>query len=531
GVVFVDLSPLTDPNLVMPTIAAALGVHETAGQPLFETLMSVLTRKRLLLVLDNCERVLAAAPTMAALVSGSPQVTILATSREPLRVRGEREFPLLPLPLPGADHWPTLVDLADNPAVALFVERATATTPDFALTAANASSVAAICQRLDGLPLAIELAASRIRVLPPAAMLARLEHRLPLLTGGGRDLPARQQTMRDAIAWSYDLLDPDEQALFRYLAIFAGGFTLEAADAVAGSAAHEGLPVLDGITALVEQSLVRQMTGVDDNPRYLMLETVREFGLERLAASGEEANVRRRHAAHFLQVADTLEHRVQMFMNVETLRHVAAEHDNVRLALAWFDEQGEIDALLRLSATLYALWFARGFYQEGSQWVERALARAGERGDDARVQALVAAGMLAVFQGAYDRAEVLLDQGVQQARALHDPFLISESLIYTSLLSYRRGEYRQAEGVLAEAQGLLSGLDDRERSAMPSQLAGDIALAQEHFDLAAAQYEESLARFEATGNTWQLIDAQAGLAGVRFCTGHLADAMALAPNT
>ena len=233
GVVFVDLSPLTDPDLVVPTIAAALGVREVTGQPLLETLSTFLAPKRLLLVLDNCERVLAAAADIVTLLAASPGLTVLATSREPLRVRGEREFPLLPLPLPAADRLPAIAELAQVPAVALFVERATAVQPTFALTADNAAAVAAICQRLDGLPLAIELAAARVKVLPPAALLARLERRLPLLTGGGRDLPARQRTMRDAIAWSYDLLSPEEQALFRRLAVFAGGFTLEAAEAVA----------------------------------------------------------------------------------------------------------------------------------------------------------------------------------------------------------------------------------------------------------------------------------------------------------
>ena len=235
GVFFVDLSPLTDPALVVPTIAATLGVREVVGQPLLQTLSGFLADKRLLLLLDNCERVLAAAPDVAALLAASPTVSILATSRASLHIRGEREFPLLPLPLPAADRLPPLEELAQVPAVALFVELASASRPDFALTAENAAAVAAICRRLDGLPLAIELAAARVKVLPPAALLARLEQRLPLLTGGGRDLPARQRTMRDAIAWSYDLLAPEEQALFRRLAVFAGGFTLDAAEAVAGA--------------------------------------------------------------------------------------------------------------------------------------------------------------------------------------------------------------------------------------------------------------------------------------------------------
>ena len=343
GVFFVDLSPLTDPALVVPTIAATLGVREVVGQPLLETLSGFLTDKRLLLLLDNCERVLAAAPDVAALLAASPTVSILATSRAALHIRGEREFPLLPLPLPAADRLPPLEELAQVPAVALFVELAAASQPDFALTADNAAAVAAICRRLDGLPLAIELAAARMKVLPPAALLARLEQRLPLLTGGGRDLPARQRTMRDAIAWSYDLLAPEEQALFRRLAVFAGGFTLDAAEAVAAPGA--ALPVLDGVVALVEQSLLRQMPGLDDEPRYQMLETVREFGLERLAAAGEADEVRQRHARHFLMLAERRVHGMQLFMDLESLTRVAPEQDNVRLALAWFDDHGEIDGV------------------------------------------------------------------------------------------------------------------------------------------------------------------------------------------
>src|SRR5215213_8404216 len=262
GVFFVDLSPLTDSTLVMPTIAATLGVREVVGQSLLQTLAGFLTDKRLLLLVDNCERVLAAAPDVASLLAASPSVSILATSRASLHIRGEREFPLLPLPLPPAERLPPLEELAKVAAVALFVELASAINPEFALSAGNAAAVVGICRRLDGLPLAIELAAARIKALPPAALLARLEQRLPLLTGGGRDLPARQRTMRDTLAWSYDLLSPEEQTLFRRLAVFAGGFTLDAAEAVA--APGEGFPALDGVLALVEQSLMRQMPGTHD---------------------------------------------------------------------------------------------------------------------------------------------------------------------------------------------------------------------------------------------------------------------------
>ena len=337
GVFFVDLAPLTDPALVIPTIATTLGVREVVSQPLFQTLSGFLMDKKMLLLLDNFERLLAAAPDVGALLATSPQLAVLATSRGSLHVRGEREFPLLPLPLPAADHLPPLEVLAQVPAVALFVDLASATQPNFSLTSENAVAVSAICRHLDGLPLAIELAAARVKVLPPAALLARLKQRLPLLTGGGRDLPARQRTMRDAIAWSYDLLAPVEQALFRHLAVFAGGFTLDAAEAVAAS--QGDLWILDGVVTLVEQSLLRQMPAVGDEPRYQMLETVREFGLERLEGAGED---RRGPAAtwrHFLPLADEPDPRnADLHGPRELRRRVAPEQDNMRLALSWFDD-------------------------------------------------------------------------------------------------------------------------------------------------------------------------------------------------
>jgi predicted ATPase/transcriptional regulator with XRE-family HTH domain len=373
GVVFVDLSPLTDSTLVLPTIASTLGVREVAGQPLHETLATFLAPKRLLLLLDNCERVLAAAPDIATLLAASPGLVILVTSREPLHVRGEREFPLLPLAVPAADHRLTVEELAQVPAITLFVERVTAGLPDLALTEDNAAAIATICRRLDGLPLAIELAAARVKVLPPAALLARLEKRLPLLTGGGRDLPARQRTMRDAIAWSYDLLRPEEQALFRRLAVFAGGFTLAAAEAV--TEPSEALSVLDGVVVIVEQSLLRQSASSEAEPRYQMLETVREFGLERLASAGESVLVRGQHARYFLQLSEGRSRGIPILMDPETLARMAPEQDNARLALAWFEEQDDSDALLELSAMLYGLWLARGLHQEGLIWLNRALER------------------------------------------------------------------------------------------------------------------------------------------------------------
>jgi predicted ATPase/class 3 adenylate cyclase len=410
GVFFVDLSPLTDPALVVPTIAATVGVREVTGQRLHDTLAGSLAEKRLLLVLDNSEHVLAAAGELARLLAACPGVSILTTSREPLHVRGEREFPLQPLALPPAHRLPRIEEMARVPAVSLFVERATASHPEFALTADNASAVAAVCQRLDGLPLAIELATARVKMLPPAALLARLEKRLPLLTGGGRDLPARQRTMRDALAWSYDLLTGEERALFRRLAVFSGGFTLAAAEAV--TPVQLTPAVVDHLGALIEQSLLRQMPGRDDEPRYMMLETVREFGLERLTLEGEEPEARELHAAYFLGFAEHLEHG-QYDLGAQ---EVLAERDNLRLALSWFDERNEVDSLLRLVAAIQRHWLAWGLYPEGLQWIERALERSSQTAVPARVQALDAAVNLALFQGDYSRAEAFNTKELAIAR-------------------------------------------------------------------------------------------------------------------
>jgi predicted ATPase/DNA-binding XRE family transcriptional regulator len=530
GVVFVDLSPLTDPDLVVPAIAAVLGVREVIGVPLLATLSTVLASKRRLLVLDNCERVLAAAADIVTLLAASPGLTVLATSREPLHVRGERVFPLLPLPLPAPDQLPAIAALAQVPAVALFVERAEAIQPDFTLTAENAAAVVAICRHLDGLPLAIELAAARINVLPPTALLARLERRLPFLTGGGRDLPARQRTMRDAIAWSYDLLSAEEQALFRRLAVFAGGFTLDAAEAVAMPAGC--LPVLDGVVALVEQSLLRQMPGTGDEPRYQMFETVREFGLEQLTLAGELDDARERHARHFLALSERLVQGIQIFMDLESITRVAAEQDNVRLALGWCDAQGEIDGLLGLSSLLYGLWLAHGLYREGLHWLERALERSSHTAFAGRVQALVAAGMLATYQGDYAHAATFSAEGLTLARESGDPLLVGQALTIAGFLAYRRADYAQGEELLNDGYRRLNQLGDtvpgaRADTGFALLSLGSIALAQEQFDRAEPHLQGALERFQLAGNEWGIGEAQDALGAVSYCTGNGARAARL----
>jgi predicted ATPase/transcriptional regulator with XRE-family HTH domain len=424
GVLFVDLAPLREAQFVLPTLASTLGVRERAGQPLLETLSRFLAPKQLLLLLDNCEQVLEAAPDIAALLATSPQLSVLATSRATLLVRGERIFPVPPLPLPAWGRRTAFDELAHVPAVALFLERATASAPTFALTSDNAVAVAAICQRLDGLPLAIELAAAWIRVLAPGALLDRLEQRLLLLTGGSRDLPARQRTMRDTIAWSYELLAPPQQTLFRHLAVFAGGSTLDAAEAVC--AGTDGLDVLTDLELLVASSLVQIGAQSGGERRFGMLETVREFGMEQLSHHGELDEASRRHAEYFLALGQAGGAALSGASPGEWVTRLEAEQANIRAALSWLRDRGERAAGLRLAAALGGFWRLRSAITEGRGWLETFLAQDGateassEESSADRIAALRWAGEIAGLSGDPAAAEARLSESLALARTVGD---------------------------------------------------------------------------------------------------------------
>jgi predicted ATPase/DNA-binding CsgD family transcriptional regulator/DNA-binding XRE family transcriptional regulator len=512
GMAFVDLSPLTDAALVLPTIAGTLGVQAAAGQSLMVTLANFVSTRRLLLLLDNCEPVLGAAPELATLLGRCPGLTVLATSREPLRVRGEHEFLLMPLLLPAIDRLPAIEELTHSPAVALFVERACAVQPHFALTADNALAVAAICQRLDGLPLAIELAAARVKVLPPPALLARLEHRLPMLTGGGRDLPERQRTMRDAIAWSYDLLSPNEQALLRRLSVFAGGFTLTAADAVAGSGSGSG--IFEGLASLIDQSLLQQMAEPEGDPRYVMLETIREYGLERLAASGETEDARREHGIHFLALA---EQAAPAWWGPEPrpwLERLEAEHDNLRAALGWAVEQADVEFGFRLASALHWFWRVRGPVSEGRQWAERVLARCAAAAPALHARLLTGAGDLAMVEHDYLRAVALHEESLEVTRELGDRRILAWALGFRGLTAVHEGDLERADDLLT-------------RSLTEAREAGDVhwiigaldtraSIASRHGDLdrAVALLEEALAAGREAGAAWHVANVLSHLGDV-----------------
>ncbi len=376
GVFFVNLAPIVDPSLILPTIAQTLAVREGVGQSLVESLTDHLTRRRILLLLDNFEQLVAGGPSIAPLLVAAPEVKFVVTSRAPLHLAAEHEFAVMPLQLPDVDHLPEAAALSQYEAVALFVQRAQTIRPDFMVTNENAPAVAEICVRLDGLPLAIELAAARIRALPPQALLRRLDERLDLLTRGAADAPARQQTLRAAIDWSYALLSEGEKRLFRRLSVFAGGWDLDAAEAVCDFDGTLGIGVLDGISSLIENSLVREQDDPEGEPRFSMLESIREYSHERLADTEEAQAVRRRHAEIFLALAERADRDFvgeEIVLDDDPAQRLANDLPNLMAALQWALDDGESVFALRFMASAYLAWFFLGRVTEGHSWLSRVL--------------------------------------------------------------------------------------------------------------------------------------------------------------
>ena len=460
-------------------------MRDAGEQPLVERLIATLCPRDLLLVLDNCEQVPDAAPYVGELLHACPRLTVLATSRTPLRLSGEREFPVPPLSVPQlvgeaarqVDGHVLSQDIANSEAVRLFVERARAVLPAFALTEDNAGVVAEICRRLDGLPLAIELAAARVKLFPPTALLARLERRLPLLIGGPRDAPQRLRTMRDAIAWSYDLLAPEAQALFRRLSAFAGGFTLEAAEAVATSA-EPGAEVAEGLAILLDASLVSRVeegdASAETDPRFTMLETVREFGLDQLLASGEADEIRRRHAAWCVALAERAAPELRGSASDTWIARLVAEHDNLRAALDWATDRGESDMALRLGGALRWFWFAIGHLREGRDRLHMALATpgSGSVSPSVRALALIGVGHLAINQGDFAPASASLDGALALYRQIGDQAGEANVLQLLGTIAEYSGDEEQATIRYEQALALYRALDaTREVSLLLENLA------------------------------------------------------------
>jgi predicted ATPase/class 3 adenylate cyclase len=460
GVFFADLSPIFDPALVPSVIAQVLMVRGEPGRELLDTLADHLRDRHLLLVLDNSEQVIEAGLAVARLLDAAPRLTVLATSRVPLHISGEREYQVPPLGLPDAAGISNLDVIMRSEAVALLTERAAAVRPGFRVTGENASAVAEITTRLDGLPLAIELAASRLKVLSPSALLARLGHRLPLLSGGTRDLPERQRTLRGTIEWSHDLLEPEEQHLFARLAVFAGGWTLEVAEAVSGDGLK--LEVLDGLSALVDQSLVRQEESPNGEMRFLMLETIREYATERLAESGEEEEIRRRHAEHFQDLAEEAEHHLTREDRIFWLARLDAEHDNLRAALDWAERTEDVDTGLRTAAAIWRFWLQRGHLSEGRARLERLLSIPGTGArDPVRARALGALGGITYWQNDYPPTRAAYQEAVDIAREIGDAKLLAATLLDLSYIPYLEKDPQAAEPILREGLTFAEEAGDR----------------------------------------------------------------------
>jgi predicted ATPase len=567
GVWFVRLSRLTDPELVLPTIGQTLGLHEAGSQPISEVLREYVRTRQVLLLLDNFEQVVGASPQVAELLATSPGLKVLVTSRVGLHLRGEQEVPVPPLGLPAAAGSPRrppvpVERLSQYPAVALFLARAREARPDFRLTTTTAPAVVGICVRLEGLPLAMELAAARLKLLPPSVLLQRLERRLPLLVGGARDLEARQQTMRATLGWSEDLLQPEEQRLFRRLAVFVGGFTLEAAEAVCTApdgAEPLGLEVVDGLGALVDQSLVQRWSVGQDEAdeqegggevRFRLPYVIREYALERLEASvggsrgqaGQEAEaLHRAHAAYFLALAERAEPELQGPAQVAWLDRLEHEHDNFRTALAWAQAHPRTEAErgLRLAAALEPFWFARGHLREGRAWTEGLLdvvappqsGGAGTHGEVSVVvwaRALKAAVWLAIFTGEdYGPTAARLEAALAVARAAGDLRTTAESLSVFDAAAYFEGDLARSAMHLEECLALFRAAGSTGDVALILSYLGEVALHQGDVARASALSEEALTLARRAGQLQAEVNTLCILGQLAQRRGDLPTALAL----
>ena len=515
GVYFVPLASINDETLVIPAIAHTLGLqHRYAErqQPLAEHmdyLKTFLREKQCLLLLDNFEQVVDATPDIAELLAACPRLIILVTSRAALHISGEHEFPLLPLALPDGTSPLAIHELTQYAAIALFLQRAMAIKPDFNVTTANIQTIAMICRRLDGLPLAIELAAARIKLLPPQALLQRLIHPLNVLTGGRQNAPERHQTLRTTIAWSYHLLNAVEQQLFCRISVFVGSCSLEAIEALYSTYPDRTMLVLDGVSSLIDKSLLRQIEQGDE-PRIVMLETIREYALEMLNANGEERFSRHAHAVYYMTLAEESERELVGPQQTTWLERLEQEHDNLRVALNWALQQDEntnetqrrMEIALRLAGALRRFWQMHGHLNEGQTFTEKALSAS--EGilvtAQARAKALIAAGTLASIQNDYDRTEAYCRESLLLFRELGDQQGTALSLFLLSVVPMMKGNNVAARSLAEEALALFREMGDKERIAWSLSTLGLLDTQEEKYASARARYEESLALHRELSN-------------------------------
>ena len=503
GTAFVGLASLSDPSLVVSTISRSFGLSEAEGRAPREALIDHLGDKELLLVLDNLEHLLGAASEVAVLIEACPGLVVMATSRAPLRIRGERVYPVPPLALPASTRSPSEDEVLASPSGRLFVERARAASPGFALTRENAPSVAAICWRLAGLPLALELAAAKARFLDPATLLSRLDKALS--SAWARDLPERQRTMSSMLDWSHDLLSEAERRLFRRLSVFSGGFTLEAAEDVGaepGAAGDEGgsEEVLWLLGGLVEQSLVFADAGDDGPNRYRMLEPVRQYALGRLEESGETEGTRHRHAAFYLALAEAAEPELRGAGQVAWLGRLEREHDNLRAALAWLLERGEAEAAARFGYSLYVFWWIRGYHTEGRRWTEDILARGSELSLAGRARLVFVRGAMAMAQGDHSVAEACYTESYALFGSARDAYGGARPGLGLGLLAMSGADAQQAERYLRESAKAASEAGDDFWASLSLSALGMVALGRGDDNEAQASLAEGLALSKRAGD-------------------------------
>jgi predicted ATPase/class 3 adenylate cyclase len=499
GVFFVDLAPISDSGLVPSTIARALSVREEEARSVLDALVDHLRPRKILLVLDNFEQILEAATVVGTLLDAAPEAKAVVTSRTPLRVSGEQENPVPPLAIPHtAGPEPDL--LFEYESVALFVERARAVDPGFALTTDNASAVAEICRRVDGLPLAIELAASRVRMLTPDAILQRLIRRLPLLRTSAQDVPERHRTIEATIEWSHELLAQPERALFRRLAAFVGGWSFESAEEIANPGGELEIETLDGLESLGEKSLVQRAMS-DHELRFGMLETIREYGLGQLKAAGELDAMRTRHQIVFMELAERAEPQMYGRESKVWLDRLESEHDNLRLAIRWAIENGRVEESMRLGAALWRFWQLRGHLAEGRRWMDQVLEMPGAgTGSAARAKALLAAGSLAYWQGNLETAEREYDESLEISRELEDPRGIADGLFNLSFAHGARGRFDAAYRYMLAARRKFEELGDERQAAFATVGLGISSVRKGDWESASTLTREARATFESMGD-------------------------------
>jgi predicted ATPase len=532
GVHFVSLASTSDPALVPAAIAQALDVRDVGGRPILDSLVDFVAARRLLLVLDNFEHLLPAATVVSELLAASPGLKVLVTSREPLAVRDEHEVPVAPLAVPSSASTLAVSDLCRIPSVALFVERATAIKPDFAVTESNASAIAEICRRLDGLPLAIELAAARVRLLDPSSMLARLDRRLALLTSGPRDLPERQRTLRAAIAWSHELLTDEQKQLFRRLAVFSGGFSLAAAEAIFSHSGGPSSVVLELLASLVSRNLVRTEHAAATGERFGMLETLREYAIEQLEISGELEDVKDRHLTHVVAFAEAAARELQGPDQATWFDRLEGENDNLRVALEWTYALGTSPLRLALGVRLARAqgfyWIVRGRGRENLPRVLRLVALTAEGSPERAWAQTVVAQILGPMLGNNAQALPIAEEALATMRALGDPLGTAVALVRCGQATGGSGDFARAAGYFAQAIDLYRGLDAGYGPELPTAImAADAIRGLGDHRRAEALYAEAIAEARERGDGHGVAHALREVARLRRMQGNPSEAFIL----